>query len=46
MKEEFYDAKNKQWDVNLDKIVTSILVETKNNSKYLNEYLEKVKILI
>ena len=30
------------WDVNVDNIVVSKLVETKANSKYLIEYLDKV----
>ena len=32
------------WDVNIDNIVISKLVETKTNSKYLIEYLGQVKI--
>ena len=40
----FYDAKktNKIWDVNIDNIVISKLVETKTNSKYLTGYFYKV----
>ena len=36
-KETFYAAKKpiKTWDVNFDSIVTSKLVKTKTNSKYL-----------
>ena len=30
------------WDVNVNNIVVSKLVETKANSKYLIEYLDKV----
>ena len=30
------------WDVNVDNIIVSKLVETKANSKYLIEYLDKV----
>ena len=30
----------KIWDVNVDNIVISKLVETKNNSKYFVEYLD------
>ena len=43
-KEEFYDAKRpiKIWDVNVNKIVISKLVATKNNSKYLIGYLDEV----
>ena len=35
---EFYGAKKptKIWDINVDDIVISDLVETKNNSKHLN----------
>ena len=42
-KEEFYAAKKpiKIWDVNVDNIVISKLVETKTNSKYLIGYLDK-----
>ena len=41
--EKFYAAKRpiKIWDVNVDNIVTSKLVETKTNSKYLIGYLDK-----
>ena len=48
-KEEFYGSKKaiKTWDVNVDNIVVSKLVETKNNSKYLIGYLDKViRVLI
>ena len=31
----------KIWDVNVDNIVISKLVETKNNSKYFVEYLDE-----
>ena len=43
-KETFYAAKKstKIWDVNVDNIVISKLVETKTNSKYLIGYLAKV----
>ena len=43
-KGKFYGAKkpNKNWDVNIDHIVISKLVETKTNSKYLTEYFYKV----
>ena len=36
-KEKFYTAKKfiKVWDVNVDKIVMSRLIDTKTNSKYL-----------
>ena len=39
-KEEFYSPKKptKNWVVNIDNIVISKLVETKNNSQYLIEY--------
>ena len=42
-KEKFYEAKRtiNIWDVNVDNIVISKLVETKTNSKYLTEYLDK-----
>ena len=44
--EEFYGAKKPIiiWDinVNVDNIVISRLIETKNNSKYLTGYLDKV----
>ena len=30
------------WDVNVDNIVISTLIETKTNSKYLIGYLDKV----
>ena len=32
----------KVWDVNVDNVVISKLIETKNNSKYLIEYLDDV----
>ena len=43
-KEESYDAKRpiKIWDVNVNKIVISKLVATKNNSRYLIGYLDEV----
>ena len=43
-KEKFYTAKNpiNIWDVNVDDIVISNLIETKPNSKYLIGYLDKV----
>ena len=43
-KEEFYGAKKliKIWGVVVNNIVISKLVETDNNSKYLNGYLDKV----
>ena len=34
------------WDVNIDNIVISKLVETKTNSKYLTRYSDKVKRLL
>ena len=42
---EFYDAKKlvKTWDVDIDNIVISKLIETKNNSKYLTGYLDQVR---
>ena len=43
-KEEFYDAKEKTikiWDVDVNNVVISKLVERKNNSKYLIGYLDK-----
>ena len=42
--EKFYGAKEpiNLLDVNLDYIVISLLVETKTNSKYLIEFLDKV----
>ena len=42
-KEKFYAAKKpiKIWDVNVDNIVISKLVEIKTNSKYLIGYLDK-----
>ena len=42
-KEKFYAAKRpiKIWDVNVDNIVISKLVEIKTNSKYLIGYLDK-----
>ena len=43
-KGEFCGAKKsiKIWNVDVDNIVTSKLIETKNNSKYLVGYLEEV----
>ena len=44
-KETFYAAKKKTiniWDVNVDNIIISKLVETKTNSKCLIGYLDKV----
>ena len=43
-KEEFYDLKQliKIWDVNVENMVISILIELKNNSKYLIAYLNEV----
>ena len=43
-KGKFYAVKKtiNIWDVNVDNIVISKLVETKTNSKYLVEYLGKV----
>ena len=43
-KETFYGAEKpiNSWDVNVDNIVISKLVETKTNSKYLIRYLYKV----
>ena len=43
-KEELYGAKTlmKTWDVNVDNIVISKLVQAKNNSKYLIGYLDEV----
>ena len=40
----FYDAKKtiKIWDVYVDNIVILTLIETKNNSKYLTEFLDDV----
>ena len=47
-KEKFYGGKKpmKIWDVNVNNIVISKLAETKNNSKYLIGYLDKVLINI
>ena len=44
-KEEFYATKKaiEIQDVNTDNIVISKLIETKTNSKYLIQYLDKVK---
>ena len=44
-KEEFYGVKKpiKIWDVNVDNIVISKLVETKNSYKYLIGYLDEVR---
>ena len=43
-KGEFYSTKEpiKMWDVNVDNIFISKLVETKNNYKYLTRYLDQV----
>ena len=43
-KEEFYGFKKPTniWDVHVDNIVISKLVETKSNNKYLIRYLDKV----
>ena len=43
-KEEFYGLKKPTniWDVYVDNIVISKLVETKSNNKYLIRYLDKV----
>ena len=43
-KEEFYGLKKPTniWDVHVDNIVISKLVETKSNNKYLIRYLDKV----
>ena len=45
-KEKFYGAKKpiKIWDVNVDNIVISKLIERNNNSKYLTGYLDEVII--
>ena len=43
--EKIYEAKTTRlsiWDVNVDNIVISKLVETKTNSKYLIRYLDQV----
>ena len=36
----------KIWDIDFDNIVISKLTETKNNSKYLIEYLDEAMVLI
>ena len=44
-KEECYSGAKKHikiWDANIDNIAISILVQKKNNSKYLSEYLDEV----
>ena len=43
-KEKFYGAKKplNTWDVNVDNIVVSRLIETNNNPKYLNGYFYEV----
>ena len=43
IKKTYYAAKNpiKIWDVNVDNIVISKLIETKTNSKYLIGYSDK-----
>ena len=35
-------SQQKFWDVNIDNMVISNLIEMRNNSKYLTGYLEKV----
>ena len=47
-KETFYAAKKpiKIWDVNVDNIVVSKLIETKIISKYLIGYLDKGRPLV
>ena len=48
-KKNVYAAKNpiKIWDVNVDNIVISILIEAKTNSKYLIGYQDKaIKSLV
>ena len=42
--EEFHGAKKtaKMWDVNVNNTVISKLVEAKNNSRYLIEYLDDI----
>ena len=47
-KETFYAAKKpvKIWDVNVDNIVISKLIETKIISKYLIGYLDKARPLV
>ena len=48
-KEEFYAEKwpIQIWDVNVDNIVTSKLIETKTNFKYLIGYLDKaIRLLV
>ena len=47
-KETFYAAKKpiKIWDVNVDNIVVSKLIETKIISKYLTGYLDKARPLV
>ena len=44
VKESFFAGKKliNIWDVNVDNIVISKLIKTKNNSKYLFGYLDKV----
>ena len=47
VKEEFYCAKKKKWDLTVNNIVISKMTETKNNSKYLIRYLdEAIKWLV
>ena len=43
-KEKFYSAKKPLhiWDVNVDNIVVSRLIEANNNPKYLNGYFDEV----
>ena len=47
-KEKFYGAKKsiKIWNVNIDNIIISKLIETKINYKYLIGYLDKVIRLV
>ena len=47
-KQEFHDAKKpiKIWDIKVDDIVISKLVETKINSKYLTEDLGEVEVVL
>ena len=44
IRQKFYGAKKPTnvWDVDVDSIIISNLIETKNNSKYLIGYLDKV----
>ena len=47
VKEIFYAAKKPVniWDVNVDNIVISDFVETKNNFKYLTGYLDSYRTI-